>query len=1741
MHPKVYAAALGNNHYGCTGSEGRPCTLGCDIDADYTEANSGWSTCDTNGYRTLDLWSRTGYEDDAVNNNKQFTFLHNDPVRPGCGIHALSYFKERVLQGTAIAPGKWTGASVQEQLTTSNTAGLDVQVMKVDSVIHDGGGDDKLEVHYRLKVKFGDCQSSGTTSECPAYTSLFTRNANNKKLCQRRCVDHYDNELNHLAEERCVIDDKQFGETVSITTTTAASLRACQAECLATTGCNAVQYNTGATIDNCKLTTASEPLALTGGSSDFKVSRKECFSNYRLKHAGGCVCYYFGDCAGITDLPNEGVSLHTSTSSSELSPKFSISPTGDYELKTMHARRLLSQQEVSVQTFSVLPWVAAQADKLSDAEKAMTVNRGAYWCPAFGTHRFETNRCRMPMRFKSSAKCNEYCDGCNFCVGVWDEKSTVCACRANGLSRRVSLADAAEGVRVRGAPLASTVVQRYYDAMQRIYIDSVAAHLHPEAKPAADDFEDLTQSATGHSVQSAQPGRRLLSSSLCASKTINRVNSQTKYSVDISECMQNVQDGERVQVTVKAFKADNSQIGASKVFYGDKIDLRHTVLRGGVSRCYKDKNCNNGRGVMHKFSRTRDSHASDWGWNAFIDSRSTDDNTGLKQTIEQNAHSSAMRLHVYGTCTKEGEVHTLINSRMSHTTSSTNEQNAIMISVTTPCVITAEFVKTKDRLYEVPHKDIVSIQPVYTLQTTCTSNNCATPKCKLYRPKLPTGVTFDQDNCQFSGSYQTTQACRARIQKVHLILANGRVADRANVRIVCLRRTAADYVRKSLRYKVGALQLAQANSHVSGDDMKFEDSVNTRVVFNPATMQKVAPVKSAGSSQAAVCAADSGASFNSVSTGINVACCAQRLTEAGKSLATYTQRRCASVTVNSALQDSDAQITQLVPKIAARLTGASIKVEVICAAESFWIQCREEGSEHWNPCSDEINVSLEGCSGSREHTFEIDSLRFDEEVQFRIAFSKGSDRAFSAFESMHTITASTMIDSMIHGETVRIRGGDRTSLVTVLDISVANTGNFLEPNTVMRCPAVTGICRLKHTPRSSCSQLYTDTPTAQNTRTDLRGQNWICCLMDCGHRSWRTAVPVLQIKSAVKKKLINAIAEVVQDVETPEGATESIEVEALESGKSGVVRIKITDSSRFDTLMRSHLKRSAMSSDESGISVTLPTKLSAEGVTATSILQSAIKQRAAFSVTGSMQIQREASTHDAASDPEREIRTMLIRTISEAAILPETAVNVVEFNTDSTFSSVSYKVEVSSSDETSVHAQSRLQKAISGTVNFNGELTNQFKAHANSQFIEIDSIMETHSQRVKGSELQQTSVATTRLQLCDQVISGKTVRLVGGDTVELACDDNQASALYVLQRAGGLRLDNVDVVGKSGANSYVPLVLIEDRDVLLDLSGVRYDGPLSSVFKETSMSTSDAAQAASAINIRGFKSTNANAGTQLALTSSVSGANMASANGVLAAKMNARQRTEKNVAAGRLEVKGDIDKASFIRTGIDDFKDIPRRKLMVNGEERDMLEMALMDGAAVAAKVYWNEDAASDLNCDHVSTQFTPNVGQGREAQYASLIRTDSIESAVAVHRQCSDTQCGCDNPAGNSLAVRMSNDVQSVSRLHCKCSPDECNSAQTFFDADGNRCEWENVGGEATCEVSDSAGNGFKWCSMHNIMYSSNVIVGSSQSPGITVSLPICILTPPRAWLTLFNLVYYLLGLRSVSHCISNRHPMLA
>ena len=334
-------------------------------------------------------------------------------------------------------------------------------------------------------------------------------------------------------------------------------------------------------------------------ASDNYVSIGSCYESARLLHSGGCMCYYYGHCPGKT--------------------AFGYSKTEDNAVTSEMPGALTTRRLLGIAAPEpVLPvnWNPVIAP-ITLKEKSLAIDPlGNAWCPIFGTKRFDANRCRLPTLLPSPSLCAEYCDGCNFCIGVHDTESGKCVCRANGLSRMVT-EEAVRDQMGRNVPILSGPVQHYLDAMIRIHIDNTVNTLpmqNMKEPPRA-----RNQKSENEQNNAKTAARRMLSTVNCGTREVVRQNGVTDYEIDLEDCLMSLDDGTRLEITVEATDGAGGPVGSPYTIHSDLMKLVHT-LRGGVDKCVLGEDCNRGKCVHHEFSRTSIVHdmTTDWGWKCLL-------------------------------------------------------------------------------------------------------------------------------------------------------------------------------------------------------------------------------------------------------------------------------------------------------------------------------------------------------------------------------------------------------------------------------------------------------------------------------------------------------------------------------------------------------------------------------------------------------------------------------------------------------------------------------------------------------------------------------------------------------------------------------------------------------------------------------------------------------------------------------------------------------------------------------------------------------------------------------------------------------------------------------------------------------------------------------------------------------------------------------------------------------------------
>ena len=407
----------------------------------------------------------------------------------------------------------------------------------------------------------------------------------------------------------------------------------------------------------------------------------------------------------------------------------------------------------------------------------------------------------------------------------------------------------------------------------------------------------------------------------------------------------------------------------------------------------------------------------------FIDKISTTGSTSLQVTGEQNTRNSDVTVKVCGTCTATGTVRTTLQSKLTRLLGK-QDQNGATIYVETPCVRLPRFSPGQSKVCNVLRSDSTG-SDTCTLQTTCNSSgsDCGSPKrCKLDVP-IPSGfgVNFDENACAFVGKYSGL-AKRSIARRVRLLDPSGDPISSIRIRLKHQKASVADRKRKYFSLKQTSAAAIKTIVNTALAPLAFSNSLVTPFVSS--SMRKDISATQ-HSSQEAHCS-DSGPVFASTpKIGINSVCCDQKYLNILSAATITNLLSCATVTVNTEIEASDLEITNTKPVRTEKLSGVNVGVRVKCNVKEFFLQCRESGQEAWNVCSKTIETPA-SCLAAHEQTVQVDELRFDTIVEFRVIGFGDTEQAAGDLAESPTLSVQDSMDDLAHGGVYKIRAAPRT-------------------------------------------------------------------------------------------------------------------------------------------------------------------------------------------------------------------------------------------------------------------------------------------------------------------------------------------------------------------------------------------------------------------------------------------------------------------------------------------------------------------------------------------------------------------------------------------------------------------------------------------------------------------------------------------------------------------------------------------
>ena len=189
--------------------------------------------------------------------------------------------------------------------------------------------------------------------------------------------------------------------------------------------------------------------------------------------------------------------------------------------------------------------------------------------------------------------------------------------------------------------------------------------------------------------------------------------------------------------------------------------------------------------------------------------------------------------------------------------------------------------------------------------------------------------------------------------------------------------------------------------------------------------------------------------------------------------------------------------------------------------------------------------------------------------------------------------------------------------------------------------------------------------------------------------------------------------------------------------------------------------------------------------------------------------------------------------------------------------------------------------------------------------------------------------------------------------------------------------------------------------------------------------------------------------------------------------------------------------------------------LKVGGVEitQDMSEFRFIDeatGVETVSMLTANR-YITDSRCTSVTvavddeSSVGPTHGESIASSFGAQV--SSLSGMVAISKETSSPQCGGDDMSANAARFAVDNSAKSLLVHHCPCDLDDCVPGSGKTTTSGENCVFSRKSitpiAAGDCGAEDSAGMGKKTCVVGGLVYSSNILSGTTNAfaPAVTLS----------------------------------------
>jgi len=171
---------------------------------------------------------------------------------------------------------------------------------------------------------------------------------------------------------------------------------------------------------------------------------------------------------------------------------------------------------------------------------------------------------------------------------------------------------------------------------------------------------------------------------------------------------------------------------------------------------------------------------------------------------------------------------------------------------------------------------------------------------------------------------------------------------------------------------------------------------------------------------------------------------------------------------------------------------------------------------------------------------------------------------------------------------------------------------------------------------------------------------------------------------------------------------------------------------------------------------------------------------------------------------------------------------------------------------------------------------------------------------------------------------------------------------------------------------------------------------------------------------------------------------------------------------------------------------------------QDMSEFRFLDDATgeetvsmLTAKRYVTDNRCTSVT---VAVDDASSVGPLYGASIADSFngQESSLSGLVAISKQTSSPECGGDDMSANAARFAVANDANSLLVHHCPCDLDDCQPGSGKTTASGEQCVFSRQSitpiAAGDCGANDSGGAGKKTCVVGGLVYSSNILGGTTN-----------------------------------------------